>query len=319
MKETEVIVEVTEFDNLRNEYLQQEAAGNDYISMLKAQMTSEYEALLAEDKAEAELYYVEARELISRLVAWRDSGQHVRDREFRDGIGALVEEECHRQSFSLREDDAAWVYLAGEHDACLHLGNDSDSVRLVYTRDGIADCIREAVSMLRTRREKREKEILDTLRSMQEALVSARGNTSELESGRVGKVFYSSMVGVHPEFVSDMIARFSSARSRRSKKITFSAETDARYHEFMGLLAEISTPLVMAGSGRTPLFRFVMTIPQEGEIRVSWDSYNCKNYLYGETFDVRDEFREKMRLWWSQSCMMELKRLKELETVFRKG
>lgn len=319
MKETEVIVEVTEFDNLRNEYLQQEAAGNDYISMLKAQMTSEYEALLVGDKAEAELYYVEARELISRLVAWRDSGQYVRDREFLEGIGALVEKECLRQAFCLKEGDAAWVYLAGKQNACLHLGSDSDSVRLVYTRDGIAECIREAVSMLRTRREKREKEILDTLRSMQEALVSARGNTSELESGRVGKVFYSSMVGVHPEFVSDMIARFSSARSRRSKKITFSAETDARYHEFMGLLAEISTPLVMAGSGRNPLFRFVMTIPQEGEIRVSWDSYNCRNYLYGETFDVRDEFREKMRLWWSQSCMMELKRLKELETVFRKG
>ena len=39
--EQELTVEVTEFDNLRNEYMQYEAAGEDYVGMLEARLQSE--------------------------------------------------------------------------------------------------------------------------------------------------------------------------------------------------------------------------------------------------------------------------------------
>lgn len=315
MMESEVIVEVTEFDNLRNEYLQQEANSNDYISMLKAQMTAEYKAIHEEDPEEAESYLNEAKTLIAQLCAWRDSVQHQKDIEFRAGIEALVRDECQKQSFALREDDSTRVYLAGDSKACLHLGNDTDSVRLIYTRDGIAECVHEAVSQLRTKRETREKEILDTLRSMQNALVSARTNTLELDVRRVRRVFYSSMVGIHSAFVDELIASASVATQRKDRKWSFSPTTDTRYYEFMKSLTDISTPLVMAGQGKTPLFRFVLSIPQEGELRISWDSYKCKNYLYSETFKVNEPYDDKLRRWWSQSCLLELKRLKDLEAL----
>lgn len=92
-------------------------------------------------------------------------------------------------------------------------------------------------------------------------------------------------------------------------------QQEAGGNDYISMLKALMTAEYKAGQGKMPLFRFVLSIPQEGEIRVSWDSYNCKNYLYGETFKVNEPYDDKLRRWWSQSCLLELKRLKDLEAL----
>ena len=72
----------------------------------------------------------------------------------------------------------------------------------------------------------------------------------------------------------------------------------------------MTAPLVMAGDGKTVLFRFALSIPRKGEIEVSWDAFNCRNYLYAHTFAVQQDYRDELRTWWATSCMLEMKRLK---------
>ena len=75
-------------------------------------------------------------------------------------------------------------------------------------------------------------------------------------------------------------------------------------------LAQVTAPLVMADDGKTVLFRFALSIPKKGEISVSWDAFNCRNYLYSHTFAVQQDYLDALRSWWATSCMMEMKRLK---------
>ena len=303
--EQDLVVEVTEFDNLRNEYLQHEGEGVDYVAMLEAQLVSEYGAYREEDPDEAEAYLKEGTALVDELRAWASSPLHDVDRDFRERARTLVEEEIERQGFEKQEDDLVWVYLAGEEYACLHFGNETDNVRLVYTREGIEECAREAVSMLAAQRRDRRKEVLDILHSMQMSLLTARENKGvTLEKSRVEMAFYPSMVSERTELVERLIGVASGKED---------ALVDAQYASFVRELALTVTPLLMAGNGASPLFRFVMSIPAEGKMSVAWDSYNCKSYLYGKTFDVTTDVRNELKSWWASSCLMEMKRLKDLE------
>ena len=151
----ELTVEVTEFDNLRNEYMQYEAAGEDYINMLDARLMSEYRSYVEEDPVAAEDYLAAGKALIRELSDWAASERHQADTDFVANALRKLEEEVQRQHFIPQPDDRAWIYLAGEHNVCLHYGNDTDNVRLVYTRDGVEECIKESVRLLRTKRHHR--------------------------------------------------------------------------------------------------------------------------------------------------------------------
>ena len=90
----------------------------------------------------------------------------------------------------------------------------------------------------------------------------------------------------------------------------FDPELNQCYRQFVEDLAQVTAPLVMAGNGKIVLFRFALSIPKKGEISVSWDAFNCRNYLYSRTFAVQQDYLDDLRSWWATSCMMEMKRLK---------
>lgn len=318
----DIIVEVTEFDNLRNEYLQQEAAGEDYVPMLEAQLASEYEAYLAEAPEEAAAFRAEGRALIDQLKAWAASPQHQADCACRSEAVRLTWAEAARQGFERQADDEAWVYLAGDDHICLHFGSDTDSVRLVYMRDGIEECAREAVSRLRQQREERQREVADTLRQMQERLLASRHNDLPLDRRRIERAFTSYSLGVGPDYLGALIRRVSGRRSQRrgtcAADVGIPAELDACYAAFVEALAQTAAPLLMTGDGKRPLFRFVLNIPAEGRMSVAWDSTNSKTNLYSRTFDVTaDGCRGALRAWWATSTMQEMKRLKEMQQTYQ--
>ncbi len=305
----EYTVEVTEFDNLRNEYMQHEAAGVDYIRMLQAQLMSEYQGYLDEDPAAAEDYLTEGQSLIQELTQWAKSERHQADKDFVAYTLRHLEEEKLSQHFVPQPDDQAWVYLAGDQYVCLHYGNATDSVRLVYTRTGVLDCITEAVRQLREKREARENELRHTLQMMQDALLMAQDNTKELEYKRLLRSFHCSMIGYKATFLEETIRQVATGKKNNKGK-GFDAALNQNYLQFINDLAQVTSPLVMAGDNQTVLFRFALSIPQKGEINVSWDTFNCRNYLYGHTFNVTQDYIPDLRSWWATSCMLEMKRLK---------
>lgn len=314
----DIIVEVTEFDNLRNEYLQQEAAGQDYVAMLEAQLASEYQAYLAEAPAEAEAFLTEGRGLIDQLKVWAASPQHEADCACRREAVQLTLAEAQRQAFDLQEGDETWVYLAGDDHICLHFGSDTDNVRLVYMRDGLEECAREAVSRLREQRMARQREAFDTLQQMQRSLLDARHNDAPLDLRRIERAFTSYSLGTGPDYLGALVRRVSGRRTSRrgcsAQEAGIPAELDARYAAFVEALAQTTAPLLMTGNGRRPLFRWVLNITTGGRMTVAWDSYNSKTHLYSRTFDVAsDDCRDALRAWWATSTMQEMKRLKELE------
>ena len=73
---------MTEFDNLRNEYMQYEAAGEDYINMLDARLMSEYRSYVEEDPVAAEEYLAAGKALIRELSDWAASERHQADTDF---------------------------------------------------------------------------------------------------------------------------------------------------------------------------------------------------------------------------------------------
>ena len=100
------------------------------------------------------------------------------------------------------------------------------------------------------------------------------------------------------------------AKPQHKKGKGFDPEMNQCYRQFVEDLAQVTAPLVMAGDGKTVLFRFALSIPKKGEISVSWDAFNCRNYLYCRTFAVQQDYLDALRSWWATSCMMEMKRLK---------
>lgn len=321
--EQEFNVEVTEFDNLRNEYLHQESEGIDFMAMLEAQLASEYQAYRTEAPTEADAYLAEGRALIDQLRAWAASPQHDADSAFRIEAARLTLAEARRQGFELKEDDRAWVYLAGDDRVCLHFGSDTDSVRLVYMRDGFDECAREAVKRLQQQRHKRQREVFDTLRLMQQTLLESRSNDTPLNPRRIERAFVSYTIGYQSDYLGNLIRRISGRQNKRRNNSAEAAgippSMDMCYKSFVEALAQTAAPLIMTGTGKTPLFRFVISIVEEGRISVSWDSYNSKTYLYGRTFDVTDATSlEALRAWWATSSMQEMKRLKEIEQNYSK-
>lgn len=305
----EFTVEVTEFDNLRNEYMQHEAAGEDYIRMLEAQLMSEYQSYLDEDPAAAEDYLAAGKSLIKELSDWALSDRHKADKDFVAYTLRHLEEEVQSQHFIPQPDDQAWVYLAGEQYVCLHYGNEIDSARLVYTRDGVQECIVEAVKQLREKREAREAELQRTLKEMQQALMLSQNNTKPLDYKRLLRSFHCPMIGYKSTFLEETI-RLVATGKKGTKGKGFDPTLNQRYQQFIEDLAIVTSPLVMAGDNKTVYFRFVLSIPKKGEITVSWDTFNCKNYLYGHTFSVGQDYMSDLRSWWATSCMLEMKRLK---------
>ncbi len=303
----EFTVEVTEFDNLRSEYMQHEAKGEDYVGMLEAQLMSEYQNYLEEDPAAAEDYLAEGKALIQELTDWAESARHKEDTDFVAYTLRHLDEEIHSQHFEPQADDQAWVYLAGEQYVCLHYGNETDNVRLVYTRTGVKECITEAVKQLRKKREAREAELRRTLQMMQDALQMSQHNTKELDRKRLLRSFYCSMIGYKATFLEETIKLVATGK-KGTKGKGFEPEMNQRYRLFIEDMAHVTTPLVMAGDGKNVLFRFALSIPKKGEIEVSWDAFNCKSYLYGEKFDVTQDYMPALRAWWATSCMMEMKR-----------
>ena len=329
--ELELTVEVTEFDNLRNEYMQHEAAGDDYVAMLEAQLLSEYRSYVEEDPAAAEDYLTAGQALLHELAEWAHSDRHQTDTDFVAYTLQQLEEEVQRQHFTPQPDDRAGVYLAGQHHVCLHYGNDTDNVRLVYTREGVEECIEEAVHLLRTKREAREAELQRTLQQMREALKLSQNNMRELERSRLLRSFHCPMIAYKVSFLEGIIEETSqqddestrkqdnkktrqqdnkSTRQQGNKKNGFEPELNRCYKQFVEDLAQVTAPLIMAGDGKTVLFRFALSIPKKGEIEVSWDAFNCRNYLYAHTFAVQQDYRDELRSWWATSCMLEMKRLK---------
>ena len=329
--EQELTVEVTEFDNLRNEYMQYEAAGEDYVGMLEARLQSEYRSYVEEDPAAAEDYLAAGKALIRELTDWAQSERHRADTEFVAHTLQLLDEEVERRHFTPQPDDRAWVYLAGPHHVCLHYGNDTDNVRLVYTREGVEECIEEAVRLLRTKRDAREAELQRTIRLMQEALKQSQNNRQKLDRKRLLRTFHCPMIAYKVSFLEGIIEETSkreekstspqdnkktspqdnkAMRPQDNKKIGFEPELNQCYRQFVEDLAQVTAPLVMAGDGKTVLFRFALSIPRKGEIEVSWDAFNCRNYLYAHTFAVQQDYRDELRTWWATSCMLEMKRLK---------
>ena len=100
------------------------------------------------------------------------------------------------------------------------------------------------------------------------------------------------------------------AKTQQKRGKGFDPELNLCYKQFVEDLAQVTAPLVMAGDGKTVLFRFALSIPKKGEISVSWDAFNCRNYLYGHTFAVLQDYLDDLRSWWATSCIMEMKRLK---------
>jgi len=310
----EFTVEVTEFDNLRSEYMQHEAQGEDYVSMLEAQLMSEYQNYLEEDPVAAEDYLAEGKALIQELTNWASSERHKEDRDFVAYTLRHLDEEIESQHFVPQSDDQAWVYLAGEQYVCLHYGNDTDNVRLVYTRTGVKECISEAVRQLREKRQTREAELRQTIQRMQDALQMSQHNTKELEHKRLLRCFYCSMIGYKATFLEETIKQVATGK-KGTKGKGFETEINERYLQFIKDLAQVTTPLVMAGDSKNVLFRFALSIPKKGEVSVSWDAFNCKNYLYEETFNVMQDYMPALRAWWATSCMMEMKRGKERKGI----
>lgn len=329
--EQELTVEVTEFDNLRNEYMQYEAAGEDYVGMLEARLQSEYRSYVEEDPVAAEDYLAAGKALIRELTDWAQSERHRADTEFVAHTLQQLDEEVERRHFTPQPDDRAWVYLAGPHHVCLHYGNDTDNVRLVYTREGVEECIEEAVRLLRTKRDAREAELQRTIRLMQEALKQSQNNRQKLDRKRLLRTFHCPMIAYKVSFLEGIIEETSkreekstspqdnkktspqdnkAMRPQDNKKIGFEPELNQCYRQFVEDLAQVTAPLVMAGDGKTVLFRFALSIPKKGEIEVSWDAFNCRNYLYAHTFAVQQDYRDELRTWWATSCMLEMKRLK---------
>ena len=319
----EFTVEVTEFDNLRNEYMQYEAAGEDYVGMLDAKLMSEYRSYVEEDPVAAEDYLAEGKALIKALTDWAQSDRHQIDIDFVAYTLQQLEEEVGRQHFTPQPDDRAWVYLAGEQNICLHYGNDTDSVRLVYTREGVNECIAEAVKMLHTKRKAREAELRETLLKMQEALQHSQNNMRKLDRSRILRCFHCPIIAYKVSFLEEIIKETSQRDSKKTgneenkttgqrvnKSKGFEPELNQRYAQFVEDLAQVTAPLIMAGDGKTVLFRFTLSIPKKGEITVSWDAINCRNYLYAHTFSVLQNYMDDLRSWWATSCMMEMKRLK---------
>lgn len=322
----ELTVEVTEFDNLRNEYMQYEAAGEDYINMLDARLMSEYRSYVEEDPVAAEDYLAAGKALIRELTDWAKSERHQTDIDFVANALHKLEEEVQRQHFIPQPDDRAWVYLAGEHNVCLHYGNDTDNVRLVYTREGVEECIKESVRLLRTKREAREAELQRTLQQMRDALQQSQHNTQELDRSRLLRSFHSPMIAYKVAFlegiIKDVATKDTEAietmlptddkhiKSQDKRGKGFDPELNQCYRQFVEDLAQVTAPLIMAGDGKTVLFRFALSIPKKGEITVSWDAFNCRNYLYTCTFAVQQDYLDNLRSWWATSCMMEMKRLK---------
>ena len=337
--EQELTVEVTEFDNLRNEYMQYEAAGEDYIGMLEAQLQAEYRSYVEEDPVAAEDYLAAGKALIRELTDWAQSERHPADTDFVAYTLHRLDEEVRRQHFTPQPDDRAGVYLAGQHHVCLHYGNDTDNVRLVYTREGVEECIEEAVRLLRTKRDAREAELQRTIRLMQEALKQSQSNRQKLDRKRLLRTFHCPMIAYKVAFLEGIIEETSlgegeetsplddkttsqqdnkATRPQDNKKTSqqgnkkngFEAELKQCYRQFVEDLAQVTAPLIMAGDGKTVLFRFALSIPKKGEIEVSWDAFNCRNYLYAHTFAVQQDYRDELRSWWATSCMLEMKRLK---------
>ncbi len=321
----ELTVEVTEFDNLRNEYMQYEAAGEDYINMLDARLMSEYRSYVEEDPVAAEDYLAAGKALIRELSDWAASERHQADTDFVANTLHKLEEEVQRQHFTPLPDDRAWIYLAGEQNVCLHYGNDTDNVRLVYTRDGVDECIKESVRLLCTKREAREAELQQTLQLMRDALQQSQHNTRKLDRNRLLRSFHCPMIAYKVAFLEGIIKdvatkdteeieimqpKNNDAKPQHKKGKGFDPELNLCYKQFVEDLAQVTAPLVMAGDGKTVLFRFALSIPKKGEISVSWDAFNCRNYLYSHTFAVQQDYLDALRSWWATSCMMEMKRLK---------
>lgn len=322
----ELTVEVTEFDNLRNEYMQYEAAGEDYINMLDARLMSEYRSYMEEDPVAAEEYLAAGKALIHELADWAVSERHQADTTFVANALHELEEEVQRQHFTPQPDDRAWIYLAGEHNVCLHYGNNTDNVRLVYTRDGVEECIRESVWLLRSKREAREAELQRTLQQMRDALLLSQHNTRQLDRSRLLRSFHCPIIAYKVGFLERIIKevankvtntpekkphsdnKHSTSQNKRGKG--FNPILDRCYEQFVEDLVQVTAPLVMAGDSKSVLFRFALSIPKEGEITISWDPFNCRNYLYAHTFAVQQDYLQDLRSWWSTSCMMEMKRLK---------
>jgi len=165
------------------------------------------------------------------------------------------------------------------------------------------------VKQLSRKREAREAELRRTIRMMQEALQESQNNTKELEYIRLLRSFHCSMIGYKATFLEETIKQVATGKTGIIGK-GFEQKLNQKYLQFVKDLAEVTAPLVMAGDNKTVLFRFELSIPKKGEISVSWDSFNCINYLYGHTFKVTDDYMPDLRSWWATSCMLEMKRLK---------
>ena len=198
-------------------------------------------------------------------------------------------------------------------------------MRLVYTRDGVEECIKESVRLLRTKREAREAELQRTLQQMRDALQQSQHNTRKLDRNRLLRSFHCPMIAYKVAFLEGIIKdvatkdteeieimqpKNNDAKPQHKKGKGFDPELNLCYKQFVEDLAQVTAPLVMAGDGKTVLFRFALSIPKKGEISVSWDAFNCRNYLYSHTFMVQQDYLDALRSWWATSCMMEMKRLK---------
>ncbi len=310
--ERELTVEVTELDNLRSEYMHYEAAGEDYLAQLEAQLMSEYQSYLEEDAAAAEDYLAEGQDLIRQLGEWARSAQHQADCDFVAFTLRKLDEEVQRQHFTPRPDDQAQVYLAGESHVCFHYGNKTDSVRLVYTREGVEESIAEAVRLLDQKREARLAELRSIIRQMQDALIASEHNTQPLDPLLMERCLYSTLVGPKQPYLFDTIHEVATGKKSRRKYKWVEPELHQRYLRFVKDLGQVAAPLLMAACKKTLLYRFMLAVPKKGEIAVSWDPWRNQNYLYGQIFDVQQDYMPALRAWWATSCVQEMKRLKAI-------
>ena len=306
-------VKVTEFDNLRSEYMRCETTGEDCVGRLEAQLMSEYQTYLEEDEAMAEDYLAEGKALIRQLTDWAASDQHRIDTEFVASTLQRLDEEVRRQSFPPEYHYFAWVYLAGSDYVCLHYGDDTDNVRLVYTREGVEECIIEAVRMQRVKREAREAEERRTIERMQNALQESLTNKKRLYRRRLRRSFSCSMLGNKATFLEETIKEVATGE-KGTKGKGYDPELNQKYKEFIVELAKVTTPLVMAGDGKTVDFRFELSIPKKGEIEVSWNTTNSQHYLYTHYFMVEQDYSNELRTWWATSRLLEMKRLTAFST-----
>ena len=313
----QITVQCTEFDNARHDYLEYLDRGEDYLPVLRSMLEAEYD-YYADSCTPEELKKLQqnCETFLFEVESWARSSRMTDDREFVRDVRRKVSEEFSARNAVQPDSEMISVYLAGDDDACLSIGDNDSGCRFVYSRANFDECIRLAVAQYIENQEEKKRSSIGLLVKMQQALSSARTMSVAPSPSRIKRCICAQVFGQYADYIDDLIGFYTGKKKRRKSKV-FSADIDQLYQQFISYLIEVVSPLIMHGDDQSVCYSFQVSIPQEGKISVSWDAPSCTNYLYAQTFDIAKNPHDELRIWWSSSCMSEMKRLKEKEIEIR--